>query len=85
MKEINGPETYKAIAEVLPWEIQTGLLSLRDADGDPAETERVFNKMPTTVYIAIQELCLATPWDAVTHRGLKLTSAGKHLAEYCTC
>ena len=85
MKEINGPETYKAIAESLPWEIQTGLLCLRDADDDAAAIENVFNKMPTTVYIALQELCLATPWDTVTHRGLKLTSAGKHLAEYCAC
>ena len=85
MKEIKGPETYKAIAEVLPWEIQTGLLSLRDAEDNPAEIEKVFKKMPTTVYIAIQELCLATPWDTITRRGLKLTTAGKHLAEYCTC
>ena len=85
MKELNGPETYRAIANVLPWEIQTGLICLRDAENDPAEIEKVFNKMPTTVYIAMQELCLATPWDTVTRKGFKLTSAGKHLAEYCSC
>lgn len=85
MREINGLETYKAIADALPWEIKTGLLCLRDADDDAVAIENVFNKMPTTVYIAMQELCLATPWDLVTRRGLKLTSAGKHLAEYCTC
>lgn len=85
MKEINGTETYKAIADVLPWEIQTGLLSLRDAEDDPAAIENIFNKMPTTVYIALQELCFATPWDTVTHHGLKLTTAGKHIAEYCVC
>lgn len=57
----------------------------KEADDDAVAIENVFNKMPTTVYIAMQELCLATPWDLVTRRGLKLTSAGKHLAEYCTC
>ena len=80
-----GPETYKAKAEALPWEIQTGLLCLRDAGDDPAAIENVFYKMPTEVYIAMIELCLMTRWDEVTRRGMKLTTAGMHLAEYCTC
>lgn len=83
--QLNGPETYRKIAEALPWEIQSTLLALRDCQDDPAATEELFYKMPTTVYIALQELCLAGPWYEEKRSGLALTSAGKHLAEYCTC
>ena len=83
--QLKGPETYRKIAEALPWEIQSALLDLRDCQDDPAATEELFFKMPTTVYIALQELCLAGPWHEEKRSGLALTSAGKHLAEYCTC
>lgn len=83
--QLNGADTYRRIAEALPWEIQSTLLALRDCQDDPAATEELFYKMPTTVYIALQELCLAGPWYEEKRSGLALTSAGKHLAEYCTC
>lgn len=85
MKEIKGPETYAIIAAALPWEMQTTLLSLRDAQDDSAALEELFYEMPTTVYIALQELCLATAWVEEKRNGLKLTSAGWHLSQYCTC
>lgn len=84
-QDLTGPETYRKIAAALPWEIQSTLLALRDCQDDTAATEELFYKMPTTVYIALQELCLAGPWYEEKRSGLALTSAGKHLAEYCTC
>ena len=43
---MNGPATYKAIAEALPWEIQSALLSIRD-DGLTPEN------IPDQIYIAL--------------------------------
>lgn len=83
--QLNGPETYRRIAEALPWEIQTTLLALRDYQDDPGARENLYMKMPQEVYIAILQLCLATEWDEEIRSGLKLTTAGKHLADYCTC
>ena len=82
---MNGPATYKAIAEALPWEIQTGLLSIREAGDDTGAKENLFYKMPAAVYIAMLELCLITEWSETKRRGLDLTTAGEHLVNFCTC
>lgn len=44
-------ETCKAIAEVLPWEVQSALLAIRD-DGITAD------KIPTDVIVCMTELQL---------------------------
>jgi hypothetical protein len=41
--------------------------------------------MPPVVYIAMLELCLITEWSETKRCGMELTTAGKHLADYCTC
>lgn len=82
---MNGKETYKKIAEALPWEIQSALLAIRDAGDDTGAVEEIYFAMPTDVYFAIRGLCLVTEWDEDNRTGMKLTSAGRHLVEYCSC
>ena len=74
---MNGPTTYKAIAEALPWEIQSGLLSIRD---DGLTTKDI----PFQVYIAMHELQLIEA-DGETGENLRLSRLGNHLVDYCTC
>ena len=82
---MNGKETYKKIAESLPWEIQSALLAIRDAEEDPIKIEHIYQEMPPVIYIAMIELCLITEWSEAKLTGMKLTSAGKHLVEFCSC
>lgn len=77
MQDLNGPETYKAIAEVLPWEIQSALLAIRD---DGLTTERI----PDKIYIAMHELQLIEA-DGETGANLRLSRLGKHIVDYCSC
>ena len=74
---INGPETYKAVAEALPYEIQSALLAIRD---DGLTTPKV----PAKIYIAMWELQLINA-DGETGANLRLSRLGKHLVDYCTC
>ena len=85
MNGINVKETYEALAKALPWELQTTLLSLRDAQGDNEALRKLYYEMPTIVYCALQELCLITVWCDYKNEGMKLTTAGEHLVKYCTC
>lgn len=82
---MNGNETYKAIAEALPYELQSALLSIREVQNNDEGTRKLFYKMPAAVYIALIELCLIKPWDEVRKTGLEFTSAGAHLVNYCSC
>lgn len=84
-KPMTGPETYKRVAEALPWEIQSALLSLRDCGDDTAAIEEFYYKIPILTYSAMIELCLITEWNEKTRSGMKLTTAGQHLVNYCTC
>jgi hypothetical protein len=77
---MNGPATYKAIAEALPWEIRSALLSIRD---DELTMNDIPWKIPVQVYIAIFELQLITE-DKIGDM-LRLSRLGKHLVDYCTC
>lgn len=72
---MNGPATYKAIAEALPWEIRSALLSIRD-EGMTTE------QMPLSIYAALYEMMLVES-DGETK--LRLSRLGKHLVDYCTC
>lgn len=74
---MNGPATYKAIAEALPWEIQSALLAIRD---DGLQTKDI----PFQVYIAMHELQLIEA-DGETGENLRLSRLGNHLVDYCTC
>ncbi len=85
MKEINRPETYRAIAEALPWELRTTLLAIRDAQDDREALEKLYKEMPHSVYFLLIELCYTSEWNEARCSGLYLTKVGKHLAEYCTC
>ena len=46
---IDGPRTYRAIAQMLPYEIRAAMLAIRD---DGLTTD----KMPDQVYIALYEM-----------------------------
>ena len=72
---INGPETYKAIAEALPWEIQATLLSIRDE-------EIARESIPLVIFTALYELQLIENANADAP---SLSRLGKHLVDYCTC
>ena len=72
---MNGPATYKAIAEALPWEIQTTLLSIRD-EGIGRES------IPLVIFTALYELQLIEDANADEP---SLSRLGKHLVDYCTC
>ena len=74
---INGPETYKTIAEALPWEIRTAVLTIRDYG-------LTSDKIPDQIYIALYELQLIEA-DGETGANLRLSRLGKHLVDYCTC
>ena len=78
---MDGQNTYRKIAEALPYELQAALLTLRDTE----DIKRIYRMMPPVVYIALVELCLVTPWDAIRETGLQLTTAGAHLVNFCTC
>lgn len=88
MGEINESETYEAIANVLPWEIRTVLLSLRDTEQqcDWDRINKLCAEISDSVYSMLVELCLIEYKDK-EHPGenIRLTSAGEHLADYCTC
>lgn len=72
---INGPETYKAVAEALPYEIQSALLAIRD-DGLTG------TMIPDQLYIALYEMQLI---EETNRWSLSLSRLGKHLVDYCTC
>ena len=74
---INGPETYRTIAEALPYEIQSTLLAIRDAGMTAA-------KIPDQIYIALYELQLIEA-DGETGANLRLSRLGNHLVDFCTC
>lgn len=74
---ITGPETYKAIAEAMPYEIQSALLAIRD-DGLTG------TMIPDQLYIALYEMQLIDA-DGETGANLRLSRLGKHLVDYCTC
>lgn len=74
---IDGPRTYRAIAEMLPYEIRAALLAIRD-DGLTPEN------IPGQIYIALYELQLIEA-DGETGANLRLSRLGKHLVDYCTC
>lgn len=82
---LNGKETYSKIAASLPWEIQSALLAIRDAGDDTGAVEEIYFAMPAPVYVATLELCLITEWSEKKRAGMKLTTAGEHLVNYCTC
>ena len=74
---INGPRTYKEVAQALPYEIQATLLAIRD---DGLTTK----KIPSQIYIAMHELMLIEA-DGETGANLRLSRLGNHLVDYCTC
>lgn len=74
---IDGPRTYRAIAEMLPWEIRTAVLTIRDYG-------LTSDKIPDQIYIALYELQLIEA-DGETGENLRLSRLGKHLVDYCTC
>lgn len=82
---MNGKETYKKIAEALPWEIQSALLAIRDAGDDTGAVEKIYFAMPAPVYVAMIELCLISEWSEKKRAGMKLTTAGRHLVDFCSC
>lgn len=83
MNELNGPATYRAIAQALPYGIQSTLLSIRSTEdeGTAEARDSLYRRMPIAIYCAIIELCLVEE----DTNGLKLTTAGRHLADYCSC
>ena len=72
---INGPETYKAVAEALPYEIQSALLAIRDEG-------RV--NLPNEIYYALYELQLIEE-EKPGDEELYLSKLGNYLVEFCTC
>lgn len=74
---INGNETYKKLAEALPWEIQSTMLAIRD---DGLTTD----KIPDVIYIAMHELQLIEA-DGEAGENLRLSRLGNHLVDFCTC
>ena len=74
-KMIDGKTTYKAIAEALPYEIQSALLSVRD--DEPAQLAN----MPTLIYTALYELMLIEG----DGENMRLSRLGEHLVNYCSC
>lgn len=75
MTMVKAEKMYEDLAEVLPYEIQSTLLAIRDSD----DLQKLYNDMPVAVYFAMRELSLIEGED------LKLTNLGKHLVNYCTC
>lgn len=75
-ENMNGPTTYKAIAEVLPWQVQSALLAIRD-DG------LKMKDLPTLVYVALFELQLIEVDDETEN--VSLSRLGCHLVDFCTC
>ena len=74
---IDGPRTYRAIAEMLPYEIRAALLAIRD-------NGLTTPKVPAKIYIAMWELQLIEA-DGETGENLRLSRLGKHLVDYCNC
>lgn len=72
MQDLN--EICKAIAEVLPWEIQSALLSIRDDGLRPDE-------IPNPMFNYMKELSLFEK----TERGIKLSRLGRNLVDHCSC
>lgn len=72
---IDGPRTYRAIAQMLPYEIRAAMLAIRD---DGLTTD----KMPGQVYIALYEMQLIEA-DGETGANLRLSRLGKHLVDFC--
>lgn len=73
---MNGAETYRKVAEALPYEVQAALLAIRD-DG------LTLSKIPAGgIYAALHELMLITEWEDGV---ITLSRAGRHLVDYCTC
>ena len=67
---------YKDLAEVLPYEIQSALLAIRDSD----DLIKLYNDMPVAVYYSLRELSLIEEGE-----NIQLTKLGKHVVNYCTC
>ena len=81
---MNGNETYRLLAEALPYELQSALLSIREVHDDHEANKALFEKMPTPTFVGLVELCLIENPD-IWNPQWQLTTAGKHLVEYCTC
>ena len=70
---IDGPRTYRAIAQMLPYDIRAALLAIRD-DGLTPEN------IPDQIYIALYELQLIEGTNA---QSFGLSRLGKHLVDFC--
>ena len=77
---MNAQTTYKAIAEALPWEIQSGLLSIRD---DNLTMKDIPWKFPVMIYVKMFELQLIEVDNATGT--INLSRLGNHLVDFCTC
>lgn len=62
------------IASVLPYDMQAGLLALRD-DGDKART---LDQMPNIAYFGLLEL-------GYINKNADLTELGLRISNYCIC
>lgn len=72
MQDLN--EICKAIAEELPWEVQSALLSIRDDGLRPDE-------IPNPMFNYMKELSLFEK----TESGIKLSKLGRNLVDHCSC
>lgn len=70
---IDGPRTYRAIAQMLPYDIRAALLAIRD-DGLTPEN------IPDQIYIALYELQLI---EGTNGQSFGLSRLGKHLVDFC--
>ena len=75
MQDFN--EICKAIAEVLPWEIQSALLAIRD-DGLTAD------KIPNGIFINMNELQLIET-DGQNRDNIRLSKLGRNIVDHCSC
>lgn len=75
---INAEETFKKIAEALPYEVQSALLAIRDDGNVTAE------KVPAPVFFALDGLTLIEPVSNDKEL-LTLSKLGYNLVDYCSC
>lgn len=72
MKDLN--EICKAIAEELPWEIQSALLAIRD-------DKITVDKIPDGIYSCMNELQLID----TDGENVWLSRLGRNLVDHCSC
>lgn len=75
---MNGQETFKKIAEALPYEIQSALLSIRDDENVTARN------IPEVVFYALCELTLIEQPQS-DEEIVQLSKLGSRLVDFCTC